>query len=88
MDGQSNQLTALGDLLRHTYLTWLYGRTKGLRLVQEVAGHTDISMTQICTHISGEDVRQAMQEIRPSMMTAPPAPYALPGSSRPSHSKR
>ena len=47
-------------LLRHTYLTRLYGRTKDLRLVQEVAGHADISTTQIYTHISGEDVRQAM----------------------------
>lgn len=47
-------------LLRHTYLTRLYSRTKDLRLVQEVAGHADISTTQIYTHISGEDVRQAM----------------------------
>lgn len=47
-------------LLRHTYLTRLYGATKDLRLVQEVAGHADISTTQIYTHISGEDVREAM----------------------------
>ena len=50
-------------LLRHTYLTRLYGRTKDLRLVQEVAGHADISTTQIYTHISGEDVRQAMLDL-------------------------
>ena len=49
-------------LLRHTYLSRLYGRTKDLRLVQEVAGHADISTTQIYTHISGEDVKQAMLE--------------------------
>lgn len=48
--------------LRHTYLTRLYSRTKDLRLVQEVAGHADISTTQIYTHISGEDVRKAMLE--------------------------
>ena len=47
-------------LLRHTYLTRLYSATKNLRLVQEVAGHADISTTQIYTHISGEDVREAM----------------------------
>ncbi len=47
-------------LLRHTYLTRLYSATKDLRLVQEVAGHEDIGTTQIYTHISGEDVRQAM----------------------------
>ena len=50
-------------LLRHTYLTRLYSRTKDLRLVQEVAGHADISTTQIYTHISGEDVRQAMLDL-------------------------
>ena len=54
-------------LLRHTYLTRLYGRTKDLRLVQEVAGHADISTTQIYTHISGADVREAMLE-EPSPM--------------------
>ena len=47
-------------LLRHTYLSRLYGRTKDIRVVQEVAGHADISTTQIYTHLSGEDVRTAM----------------------------
>ena len=47
-------------LLRHTYLSRLYGRTKDIRVVQEVAGHADISTTQIYTHLSGEDVRRAM----------------------------
>ena len=47
-------------LLRHTYLTKLYARTKDIRLVQEVAGHADISTTMIYTHVSGEDVRAAM----------------------------
>ena len=49
-------------LLRHTYLSRLYGRTKDIRVVQEVAGHADISTTQIYTHVSGEDVRRAMLE--------------------------
>lgn len=47
-------------LLRHSYLTRLYSRTKDIRVVQTVAGHADISTTQIYTHISGEDVRAAM----------------------------
>ena len=47
-------------LLRHTYLTRLYAKTKDIRVVQEVAGHANISTTQIYTHVSGEDVRSAM----------------------------
>lgn len=47
-------------LLRHTYLTRLYGRTKDIRVVQEVAGHASIATTQIYTHVSGEDIREAM----------------------------
>ena len=50
-------------LLRHTYLTRLYTRTRDIRVVQEVAGHADISTTMIYTHISGEDVRKAMLEL-------------------------
>jgi site-specific recombinase XerD len=34
-------------LLRHTYLTKFYARTKDIRLTQEVAGHADISTTMI-----------------------------------------
>lgn len=47
-------------LLRHTYLSKLYSRTKDIRIVQEVAGHSDISTTMIYTHVSGEDIRAAM----------------------------
>ena len=47
-------------LLRHTALTKLYTETKDIRLVQQVAGHASIATTQIYTHVSGEDVREAM----------------------------
>lgn len=47
-------------LLRHTYLTKLYKQTNNIRTVQETAGHADISTTMIYTHISNNDVRQAM----------------------------
>lgn len=50
-------------MLRHTYLTELYRRTHDIRVVQEVAGHADISTTQIYTHISGENVREAMLNV-------------------------
>lgn len=46
--------------LRHTALTRLYNQTKNIRLVQEVAGHSDISTTMIYTHISGADIKEAM----------------------------
>ncbi len=47
--------------LRYTALTRLYEKTKNIRLVQEVAGHSDIISTMmIYTHISGADIREAM----------------------------
>ena len=47
-------------LLRHSALTDLYSRTKNIRLVQQAAGHASIQTTQIYTHISAEDLREAM----------------------------
>jgi len=41
-------------------LTRLYDKTKDIRLVQEVAGHADISTTMIYTHILGADIKEAM----------------------------
>ena len=47
-------------LLRHTYLTRLLRRTKDIRLVQEVAGHSDIRTTSKYTHFTTEEIREAM----------------------------
>ncbi len=47
-------------LLRHTALTRLYERTRDIRLVQDVAGHSDPKTTAIYAHISGADIREAM----------------------------
>lgn len=49
-------------LLRHTYLTRTYDKTKDIRIVQEIAGHASINTTMIYTHTSGEAVRAAMTE--------------------------
>ena len=49
-------------LLRHTYLTRTYDKTKDLIIVKEIAGHANISTTMIYTHTSGEAVRAAMTE--------------------------
>jgi len=48
-------------LLRHTCLTEIYQETKNIRLVQEIAGHTDLSTTMIYTHIHNEDIRVVMR---------------------------
>lgn len=49
--------------LRHTALTRLYENTKDIRMVQEIAGHSNITTTMIYTHISGADIREAMTKI-------------------------
>jgi integrase/recombinase XerD len=49
-------------LLRHTYLTRTFDKTKDIRVVQEIAGHSSITTTMIYTHISGEAIRAAMTE--------------------------
>jgi integrase/recombinase XerD len=46
-------------LLRHTFGTWLYKQTGNLRLVQEALGHSDISTTQIYTHLVNRDLEEA-----------------------------
>jgi len=50
-------------MLRHTALTELYDRTRDLRLVQDVAGHTTSRMTERYTHVHPIAVAQAMGAI-------------------------
>lgn len=47
-------------LLRHTALTDFYIKTKDIRKVQEIAGHSSIQTTQIYTHISAEEIKETM----------------------------
>lgn len=47
-------------LLRHTALTRMYSDTKDIRLIQKIAGHSDISTTMIYTHISDTDIRDTL----------------------------
>jgi integrase/recombinase XerD len=47
--------------LRHTFATDLLRRTGNLRLVQKALGHSDISTTQIYTHVVDEELESAMK---------------------------
>ena len=51
-------------MLRHTFGTDLYRRTKDIRLVQESLGHADISTTQIYTHIVNDELENGMKGFR------------------------
>jgi integrase/recombinase XerD len=48
-------------LLRHTYATDLLRSTKNLRIVQKALGHSNISTTQIYTHIVDSEMEDALK---------------------------
>ncbi len=50
-------------VLRHTFATNLYAKTKNLLAVQKALGHEYITTTQIYTHIQDEELQEALETL-------------------------
>ncbi|RCW51481.1 MULTISPECIES: site-specific tyrosine recombinase/integron integrase [unclassified Halanaerobium] len=49
--------------LRHTFASTLYRQTKDIKVLQDLLGHSNISTTQIYTHVDNEEKKSAIDEM-------------------------